>query len=72
MFIWNINNISIDNVEYLNTQSYINSITYELKIMLRNLIMFDEFTGNNLKTEILSEIENMETNETKNKIINSF
>ena len=75
MLLWELNGIFIDNVEYLNTNSYINSITYELKILIRNLTIFDQFNGNTLKTEVINEIENTTTNETKNKIlliINSF
>jgi hypothetical protein len=69
MLLWNIPNIFIENTEYLNTTSYINSITYELKILLRNLTFLDQYTGNTLKDEILQEINNKPNCETKNKIL---
>jgi hypothetical protein len=66
---WNISNICIENVEYLNVKSYINSITYELKILLRNLIFMDNFSGNSLKMEILTQLNNTSDSITRNKII---
>ena len=69
MILWNLNNIVVDNIEYFDTTSYINSITYELKILLRNLIVLDQFSGTNLKNEIISEIGSINTNETKNRIL---
>ena len=72
MILWNLNNIVVDNIEYFDTTSYINSITYELKILLRNLVILDQFSGTNLKNEIISEIgsiNSINTNETKNRIL---
>ena len=66
---WNISNICIENVEYLNVKSYINSITYELKILLRNLTFMDNFSGNSLKMEILTQLNNTSDSITRNKII---
>jgi len=66
---WNISNICIDNVEYLDVKSYINSITYELKILLRNLTFMDNFSGNSLKMEILSQLNNTSESITRNKIL---
>lgn len=66
---WNISNICIENVEYLNVNSYINSITYELKILLRNLTFMDNFSGNSLKMEILTQLNNTSDSITRNKII---
>ena len=69
---WIISNILIDNVEYLSPQSYVNSIIYELKILLRNLTFMDQFYGSSLKTEILTQLNNQVESNTKTKIIELF
>ena len=66
---WNIANILIDNTEYINTNTYINSLLYELKILLRNLNIYDNNSGNIFKKELIEHIQTMENNESKNKII---
>jgi hypothetical protein len=72
MISWNISNILIDNTEYINCNTYINSLLYELKILLRNLNLYDNHSGNIFKTELMSDIQNMESNESKSKIIDSL
>ena len=65
---WTISNLFIDNVEYLSPINYVNSIMYELKILLRNLIFMDQFSGNSLKTEIITQLNDTLESNTKNKI----
>jgi hypothetical protein len=69
---WTISNLFIDNVEYPSPINYINSIIYELKILIRNLIFMDNFSGNSLKTEIINELNNKSGSNTKNKILEIF
>ena len=69
---WNITNIVIDNTEYINSNSYINSLIYELKILIRNLNIYDTNSGNIFKKELIEHIQNMENNESKIKIITSL
>jgi len=69
---WTICNLFIDNVEYPSPINYINSIIYELKILIRNLIFMDNFSGNSLKTEIINELNNKSGSNTKNKILEIF
>jgi hypothetical protein len=66
---WTISNLFIDNVEYLSPQSYVNSIIYELKILLRNLTFMDQFSGNSLRDEILTQLNGTSESNTKNKIL---
>jgi hypothetical protein len=66
---WTISNILIDNVEYLSPQSYVNSIIYELKILLRNLTFMDQFSGSSLKTEIITQLNDTSESNTKTKIL---
>jgi hypothetical protein len=72
MLSWTISNILIDNVEYLSPISYVNSIIYESKILLRNLTFMDQFSGNSLKTEILDLLNSTSDSNTKNKILELF
>jgi hypothetical protein len=66
---WTISNILIDNIEYLSPQSYVNSIMYELKILLRNLTFMDQFSGSSLRDEIITQLNDTSESNTKTKII---
>jgi hypothetical protein len=72
MLSWTISNLFIDNVEYLSPVSYVNSIIYELKILLRNLTFMDQFSGNSLRDEIITQLNNTSESNTKNKILELF
>ena len=72
MLSWTISNILIDNIEYLSPVSYVNSIMYELKILLRNLTFMDQFSGSSLKTEIIDLLNSTSESNTKNKILELF
>ena len=69
---WIISNILIDNIEYLSPQSYVNSIIYELKILLRNLTFIDQFSGSSLRDEIITSLNNTSESNTKTKILEWF
>jgi len=69
MLSWTICNLFIDNIEYLSPQSYVNSIIYELKILLRNLTFMDQFSGSSLRDEIINLLNNQVESNTKTKIL---
>jgi len=66
---WTISNLLIDNVEYVSPINYVNSIMYELKILLRNLTFMDQFSGNSLRDEIINLLNSTSDSNTKNKIL---
>jgi hypothetical protein len=66
---WNIYNILIDNTEHLNSHTYINSLLYELKIILRNLNIYDSHSATIIKTELMEEIQKTQSNISKTRIL---
>jgi len=66
---WTIGNILIDNIEYLNSNTYINSLLYELKIILRNLNIYDNHSVNLFKKELSEVIEQTENTNSKSRIL---
>ena len=56
---WNLTEtLIIDNIEYRNFTSYVNSIIHELKILFLNLKTYSPFEANCFKTSFLSDIHN--------------
>ena len=72
MLSWTISNLFIDNIEYLSPVNYVNSIIYELKILLRNLTFMDQFSGSSLRDEIINLLNSTSDSNTKNKILELF
>jgi hypothetical protein len=66
---WTISNLLIDNVEYVSPVNYVNSIMYELKILLRNLTFMDQFSGSSLRDEIITQLNDTSESNTKTKIL---
>ena len=57
---WNLQgSLIIENVEYTNINSYINTLTHELKILFLHLKGYDTFEAKCFKDTFLSEIDNL-------------
>lgn len=58
IFSWNLNDepILIDNVHYRNINSYINSVLYEIKLIISNLKNYDPHAVECFKRNIVEEI----------------
>ena len=70
---WNLTeSIVIENVEYRNFNSYVNSIIHELKILYLNLKTYSEFESNCFKTTFISEINNFNNSDYFINIISKF
>ena len=57
LIIINLNDIFIDNVEYINTTTYLNTIVYEIKMRLRSLFQLDQYSSETYKTELLEILQ---------------
>ena len=56
---WNLTeSLIIDNIEYRNFTSYVNSIIHELRILFLNLKSYNQFEANCFKTNFLCDINN--------------
>jgi len=68
----NIDNIFIDNIEYLNSTTYLNTVIYEIKIRIRNLGILDSYSSEFFKSELSSVLDGLlideYSQEKKNKI----
>jgi len=57
---WNLTeSIVIENIEYHNFNSYLNSIIHELNILFINLKSYSEFESNCFKTTFITEIKEL-------------
>ena len=80
IFSWDINeSLVVDNTEYSNVNSYINSILYELKLIIVSLKSYDIHSVDCFITSLLSDINNLLTESSNNyniecteKIINAI
>jgi hypothetical protein len=68
---WNLTDpIIIENVEYRNFNSYLNSIIHELNILFINLKSYSEFESNCYKTTFLTEINTFSEGTSKKYFLN--
>lgn len=68
---WNLTDpIVIENIEYRNFNSYVNSIIHELKILFLNLKSYSLFEGNCYKTTFITEINTFSEGISKNYFLN--
>ena len=59
----NMDNIFIDNIEYTNTSVYLNSVIYEIKTRLRNLLSLDQHSSESFKSELTDNLKELILNE---------
>ena len=57
---WNIGPIRIHDVDYQSIDRYTSMLLYEFKIIFLNLKSYSPFEANCFKTELLSELSNLE------------
>ena len=64
MHLWNLGNepLLIENVEYRNLDSFINSTIHELKMVLSHLRAYDSYLAELFKTNLLNEIKESNLN----------
>jgi hypothetical protein len=68
---WNLTDtIVIENIEYRNFSSYVNSIIHELKILFLNLKSYSEFESNCYKTNFLTHINTFSEGTSKKYFLN--
>jgi hypothetical protein len=62
IFSWDIDAepILIDNIEYPNINSYMNSILHELKLIIINLRHYDRESAEHFKQSLIESISNSE------------
>ena len=60
MYEWILENepLLIENVEYQSIDSFVNSIIHELKMVLVNLRVYDNYSAELFKTDLLNSIQN--------------
>jgi hypothetical protein len=62
IFFWDIQQVVIDNVEYSNIQSYINTISFELKGLYTSLKTYDHFSAKCYKDTLSYRINELPEN----------